>query len=63
MWVYEIVLIMRIPPSWHADELMREVRGQFQASSHLDELTAIKFCLADGKQRLKQMREMLGFRS
>jgi hypothetical protein len=42
---------------------MREVRAQFEASRHLDDLTAIKYCLSDGKQRLKQVREMLGFRA
>lgn len=47
----------------HADELVREVRSGFSGQSSVTEIPAIKFHLSEGRQRLKQLQEMLGMQT
>lgn len=42
-------------------ELKQEVRRGFESQKSVKDLQAIKFLLSEGKQRLKQLSEMLGF--
>lgn len=46
-----------------AGELMNEVRRQFEHHRQTKDVDAIKFLLRDGRDRLKQLREMIALQS
>jgi hypothetical protein len=43
-------------------EVRAEVRRQFESTRHVTELSTIKYLQSDGKQKLKQLSDMVGLR-
>ena len=43
-----------------AAEVLQEVRREFDTTRSISELEKIKYLLSDGRQRLKQLGDMLG---